>query len=199
MPHTRTNILSPQVERDLRAAMLETYFVGKWAAKDDCDGSRAEIYEHVRRRFDMVRNWFVPWVAHAVDLPRTRIVEIGCGTGSTTAALALEAAHVDAYDIDGPSLAAARRRLDLLGVRNATLHQHAPERLLSTMLAEHPPGSVDMLLCFAVLEHCKHNERIDTLRTCWSMLRPGGVLVIADTPNLLTYWDAHTFHLPFFN
>ncbi len=191
--------MPPPVEAAVRQAMLQTYFVGKWAAKDDCDGSRAEIHDHVRARFDLIRAWVVPWIAHAIDLGRTRVVEIGCGTGSTPAALALEAKHVDAYDIDGPSLAGARQRLELMGLRNTTLHQHEPDDLLPTMAREHPPGTVDMVLCYAVLEHCKHDERLETLRRCWEMLRPGGVLVVADTPNLLTYWDAHTFHLPFFN
>lgn len=179
--------------------MLETYFVGLWAHSDDSDAARAEIHDHVRGRFDAFRGWCVPWIAHAIDLPRTRVVEIGCGTGSTTAALALEAKHVDAYDIHGPSVDGARRRLELMGLRNATLHVQPAHDLLRAMSRDHAPGTVDMVLCFAVLEHCKHGERLETLTRCWEMLRPGGVLVVGDTPNLLTYWDAHTFHLPFFN
>ncbi len=192
-------VMPPPVEAAVRRAMLETYFAGVWAPGDDSESARADIHDHVRGRFDSIRRWVVPWIAHAIDLPRTRIVEIGCGTGSATAALALEAGHVDAYDIDGRSLEAARRRLELMGLRNATLHGHAPDDVLEAMSRENAPGTADMVLCYAVLEHCKYQERLQLLRLGWEMLRPGGVLVVADTPNLLTYWDAHTFHLPFFN
>src|SRR5690606_19591831 len=41
--------------------------------------------------------------------------------------------------------------------------------------------------------------RLETLSTCWRLLKPGGVLVVADTPNRLVYINYHTSYLPFFD
>jgi hypothetical protein len=56
---------------------------------------------------------------------------------------------------------------------------------------------VDIVLLFAVLEHQTIRERQETLKLCWEMLRPDGLLVITETPNLLQYTDLHTSLLPF--
>lgn len=191
--------LPPAVEQAVRQALLATYYKGSWVIGNDSELARNEIHDHVRGRFDTCRRWLLPWIRRAIDLRRSRVVEIGCGTASTTAALALEAEHVTAYDIHGPSVEAARQRLELMGLRNVALSQHPAADLLPAVSRGHAPGSVDVVLIYAVLEHATHVERLETLRRCWALLRPGGVLVVGDTPNRLTYWDAHTTHLPFFN
>jgi 2-polyprenyl-3-methyl-5-hydroxy-6-metoxy-1,4-benzoquinol methylase len=196
---TTNDPIPPPIESAIRDALLATYFRGTWAERNDTEQAQKDVHDHVRGRFDMCRKWLVPWVKHCIDLAETDIVEIGCGTGSTTAALALDARSVDAYDILGNSVEAARRRLQIMGLNNTRLSQHPPQDLLSAMSSSHPPGTVGMVLCFAVLEHAKHHERLDTLRHCWNMLAPGGILVIGDTPNRLAYWDYHTTWMPFYN
>lgn len=137
------------------------------------------------------------------------VIEIGCGTGSSTAAIAPHVGHIQAYDIAPASVAAAQRRLAILGLSGrADCCCVEPRSLLATMTSQAPRASadgqqsrprVDMVLIYAVLEHQTVPERLGTLRACWEVLRPGGVLVIADTPNRLTYWDAHTAELPFYH
>jgi hypothetical protein len=61
------------------------------------------------------------------------------------------------------------------------------------------PSSVDAVFLYAVLEHETYDERMETLKTAWELLRPGGVLIVADTPNRLTYTDHHTAWLPFYH
>lgn len=118
-------------------------------------------------------------------------------------------AHIQAYDIVAASVDAAQRRLAILGLsERAACHCVEPQHLLATMVARAPVAfmaggssrpAVDIVLIYAVLEHQTVPERLETLSACWNLLRPGGMLVVADTPNRLTYWDAHTSDLPFFH
>jgi len=64
-------------------------------------------------------------------------------------------------------------------------------------LDEHP--NVGGVLLYAVLEHMYVSERVETLRRGWTKLPPGGVLIICETPNRLSYFDRHTFCQPFMN
>ena len=70
------------------------------------------------------------------------------------------------------------------------------------MLSERYGGdspTVDVFLMYAVLEHMTIAERLRYLRTCWDLLRPGGVIVIGDTPNRLTFHTRHTSGIPFYD
>src|SRR3712207_2222896 len=42
-------------------------------------------------------------------------------------------------------------------------------------------------------------ERLTSLREVWSVLRPGGILIVYETPNRLAWMDWHSFLLPFFH
>lgn len=175
----------------LRIALLETYY-------KNCDPgpTEAELRDHIQGRFDVCRDWFIPWLQRYIDLKEAKILEIGCGTGSTTAALALGAQSVTAYDIDEKSIAAATRRIEILQIENARLRACPFNEMLEEIRSLQ---AIDCVVMFAVLEHQKYAERVTTLRECWNILKPGGVLVVADTPNRLTWTDYHTSLLPFFN
>ena len=191
--------LTPEREADLAKVLLEKHFKAAWFQDSDSQQQLSYLQDHVRGRFDICRSWLIPWLENLVDLRNTDIVEIGCGTGSTSAALAIEARSVDAYDIVTSAVDTAAKRAEILGLTNASFHHYSPEQLLVEVAAAHPPNTVHMVVCFAVLEHAKHQERLDLLRLMWGMLAPGGLLVIGDTPNRLSYWDAHTSWLPFFD
>jgi 2-polyprenyl-3-methyl-5-hydroxy-6-metoxy-1,4-benzoquinol methylase len=192
-------VLPPAMEKQIRSALLETYF--KWHPIDDSssEADLRHVHDHVRGRFDGCRRWFMPWLRRALDLNNSGVVEIGCGTGSTTAALALDAREVEAYDIAGDSVEAARRRMQIMGLTNVGFHQYDPDSMLAGLRERHSPQTVDCFVLFAVLEHQLVQERLDTLQTCWNLLRPGGLLVVADTPNRLGWHDFHTSWLPFFD
>jgi S-adenosylmethionine-dependent methyltransferase len=185
--------LTDAVAKKVRAALLETYF------NFDPPPPESDIEDHTRKRFDEIMAWFIPWLSHYRPLKDSTVLEVGCGTGSTSAALALHARRVDGYDIDAISVEAARRRLDIMGLKNAKLHHGAPDLLLEQMQHNHSKDGVDCVVLFAVLEHQLYEERIATLRTVWDLLRPGGHLIVADTPNRLIWHDFHTTWLPFFN
>lgn len=155
------------------------------------------LQDHVSRRYDQISNHYVPWVASACDLTKTEVVEIGSGTGSSTAAFAQCCQRIHGYEIDERSVVAAKARFDLMGLRNATVALTNPAKQLDVVCANHASG-VSAVLLFAVLEHMTIPERLSTLKACWKILLPGGYLIVAESPNRLTYYDRHTSWLPFF-
>jgi 2-polyprenyl-3-methyl-5-hydroxy-6-metoxy-1,4-benzoquinol methylase len=183
----------------IRQALLETYFKGSWVERDDTEAARRALLDHTHERFDICRGWFVPWMRRYVYLGRAHVVEVGCGTGSSTAAIGLATESVDAYDVASTSVEAARRRIAIMGLNNVRFHEHTPGNLLDRMEQLHAAGTLDCVVMYAVLEHQKYQERLATIRSCWALLRPGGILVVGDTPNRLTWLDRHTSWLPFFN
>ncbi len=151
----------------------------------------------IANRFKAERRFQLPWLSDKIDFAEARIVEIGCGSGSSTAALALHAKSVRGYDIDAASVRAAAARCKAYGVTNVELAAVEPETLLATVTSRSEETNVYLL--YAVLEHLTYPERLETLSTLWNALPAGGHLVIVETPNRLTYVDRHTTELPFFH
>lgn len=191
-----------ELTRRIREALIEHHFskLTAWTDEDGPDYFRTDLDRHTYMRHDAAVTYIVPWVNQAFPLHDSSIVEIGCGTGSSTAAFAPFARVVYGYDISPSSIAAARVRLEAHGLADrAELVMSAPEDLLSTIDERHAVEPVDVVLLYALLEHQKIDERIETLRLAERILRPGGVIVITETPNRLTYFDRHTSQLPFFH
>lgn len=186
----------------IREALVEHHFCKQtgWTDEGGRDRFKVDLDRHSYMRHDAAATYIVPWVNQAFPLEGARIVEIGCGTGSSTTAFAPFAEHVFGYDISQSSIAAAHVRLDAHGLADrATLVALPPESLLGSIERNHADRPVDVVLLFAVLEHQTIEERITTLRLAERLLRPGGVIVITETPNRLTYVDRHTSQLPFFH
>jgi S-adenosylmethionine-dependent methyltransferase len=148
------------------------------------NGMRAALVD----RYLASRRHAVPWLDDVVGLSGTTVVEIGCGTGSSTVALAERDAVVFAIDIDEPSVAAARSRVDAHEVDGVSITRCEAEEILEVALAQ----KADLYVLFAVLEHLTEEERCDTLHSLWSALEPGGALAIIETPNRLSYFDSHS-------
>ena len=102
--------------------------------------------------------------------PSWIIGDLGCGTGSLSAALAPHVAHVHAVDVSPAMLSAARARLTPLS--NVTVHDGALETL---PLAD---ASLDVAVMLLVLHHVA--DPLRALREVRRVLRAGGRLLIAD-------------------
>lgn len=191
--------LTSELETEIAKAIREVYFKGDWFDSLIEVERESIIRDHVRGRYDIARRWLIPWIYNFADLANTKVLEIGCGTGSTSAALAVEGCLVEAFDISAGVVKAAEMRAKIMGLNNIRFHHHFQNDILDELCRENPPNSVEMVVCFAMLEHATHRERIELLRRVWDMLVPGGLLVIGDTPNRLSYWDHHTAWMPFFN
>lgn len=139
-------------------------------------------------RFD---RYLYPEIVHRCgDLSSRRVLDVGCGTGATTAVLAMRAGAVIALDVDERSVRICRRRMEEHGLtdRVRTICAHLED-------VAHEVGPVDFVLLNAVVEHVplsQRGRRQRLLCTAFDLLTPGGHLYINETPNRLWPIDHHT-------
>lgn len=189
--------LTVEQTRQLRALLMETFYRGWEESYFAGPGFEPDMQAHLSRRFEECRDVIMPWIERHLPFRGRVVVDIGCGTGASTAAWALRAERVLGYDIHAPSVEAAAGRLRIMGLKNASCHLVRPDELVATMQRD-LPGGADVIVMYAVLEHQLVRERIDTLRGAWGLLRPGGLLVVGDTPTRFSMMDYHTSSMPFY-
>ena len=186
--------LDPAAEAQLRESLLEHYFAASPPGYLDTEIGRKDLEAHQFHRLSRNRRVIVPWLDHARSLAGARILEIGCGTGASTVALAEQGAEVIGVDIDEAALATARDRARIHAQRATFVSCNA------TSVAERFAGErFDFIIFFAALEHMTHEERLGSMASTWALLPKGGLWVVIETPNRLWYFDAHTALLPFFH
>ena len=158
------------------------------------EGQQA-VRNHLFVRLEMDRYELIPWLDAVVGLRGTRILEVGCGTGSATVALAEQGAVVTAMDLHAEALLLAEARCKMHALEGVRF-VHGNAENLAGMFGH---GDFDLIILFAVLEHMTLRERDSALRAAWQLVQQGGHLCIGETPNRLWPYDAHTAQLPFFN
>lgn len=152
------------------------------------------IRNHLWLRLNNSRIKVVPWLNAARPLRASRILEIGCGTGSSSVALAEQGARVTALDIDGTALEFAKQRASLYGLE-VDFHEANAIEVDELFRGEH----YDWIIFYATLEHMTFSERIVAMRKTWEMLSPGDNWCVIETPNRLWFYDGHTSQLPFYH
>jgi len=111
------------------------------------------------------------YVAERVTLRDAAVLDVGCGGGLLSEALAREGAKVTALDL-APDL-----------IKIAKLHRlesgvNVDYRLTSVeALAAEQPGSFDAITCMEMLEHVP--EPASVLAACATLLKPGGRLFVS--------------------
>ncbi len=180
----------------VRQALLDTYFSSYNQDFLQTEAGLLDIENNVFRRHDHALRHVIPWLNHQIDLAGRRVLEIGCGTGSSTAALAPYVRSIEGYDIHPQAVAGARKRLEIMGLNNVRLHVIREDELVQRV-TDNAKHRYDIILLFAVLEHQTIEERHENLVTCWNLLAPDGIMAVIDTPNILHYFDLHTSKLPF--
>lgn len=140
-----------------RRSRSEAFFA---TASEDWDALRTSMFG---RRADLL-------AALALLDPSWVVADLGCGTGTLTAALAPHVARVHAVDASPAMLSAAHARLD--GLANVTIHEGTLEAL---PLAD---ASLDVAVMLLVLHHVA--DPLRAMREVKRVLRPGGRLLIAD-------------------
>lgn len=106
-----------------------------------------------------------------IDVSSPRIVDIGCGGGILTEALAKAGARVMGIDQSEPSLEVAREHARKGGLDIEYRLQRAEE------LAELEPASFDAVVCMEMLEHVPDPGAI--VDACTRMLKPGGKAIFS--------------------
>jgi 2-polyprenyl-3-methyl-5-hydroxy-6-metoxy-1,4-benzoquinol methylase len=153
-----------------------------------------DMAAHLEGRTNWNRQLVVPWLDSVCPLRGRRVLEIGCGTGASTIALAEQGCEVTGIDVNEGNLLAARERCRIYEINANFLCANATE------LQEHFSfGVFDVIIFFATLEHLSYAERVVAMKRSWGLLKPGGLWVVIETPNRLWWFDHHTAILPFFN
>ncbi len=154
---------------------------------------RADLDDHLSRRLRNDRRRVVPWLDAARPLRGSRVLEIGCGTGSSTVSLAEQGARVTAVDVDRAAVEVARERCASHGVEARFVVANAGQ-----IAAKLAGAGFDWVIFYASLEHMTHGERLAAMTATWEALPSGGLWCVTDTPNRLWWLDDHTSRLPFF-
>jgi S-adenosylmethionine-dependent methyltransferase len=160
----------------------------------ETEAGRRDLENHLARRLTRHRQTIIPWLDGVRTLAGSKVLEIGCGTGCSTVALAEQGAMVVAVDLDGPSVEVAKLRCAVYGLNVAFSLANAVE-VGELFHAD----KFDLIIFYASLEHMSYDERISAIRATWGILAPGDLWCVVETPNRLWYTDDHTSLLPFFH
>ena len=179
------------------ASLKQNYFAPDdpwfYPAYLSSDKGIQDLRDHLHGRLDHFRETVIPWLSSVRLLLGSRILEIGCGTGSSTVALAEQGAHVTAVDILESSIRVAKDRCKVYDLDVSFFRANAAD--LHSIFAGH---HFDFIIFFATLEHMTHDERMIAMKKTWDMLPAGSLWCVIDTPNCLWYFDDHTSLLPFY-
>jgi 2-polyprenyl-3-methyl-5-hydroxy-6-metoxy-1,4-benzoquinol methylase len=138
----------------------------------------------------------VPWINRVRPLKGLNVLEPGCGCGPATCAFAEAGCNLLSYEIDHVMVKAAQERLRILGLEGPIVLYWTPEQAMNSCFDLYPDG-FDAVFLIGILEHIPDVPRVNLMMSLWEILRPGGLFVVAHTPNRLTYTDLHTSHQPF--
>lgn len=111
------------------------------------------------------------YVAARVPLAGAQVLDVGCGGGLLSEALARAGAQVVAIDLGESLLEVAR-----LHMRESGLTIDYRQMAVET-LAEQQPGTFDAITCMEMLEHVPDPAAV--IAACARLLRPGGRLLLS--------------------
>jgi 2-polyprenyl-6-hydroxyphenyl methylase / 3-demethylubiquinone-9 3-methyltransferase len=106
------------------------------------------------------------YVAERTPLQRARVLDVGCGGGILSEALAAAGAHVTAIDLAPRVLDVARLHLHESG------YQVDYRQVSVEALAEQMPEPFDAITCMEMLEHVPDPGSV--IDACARLLKPGG-------------------------
>jgi 2-polyprenyl-6-hydroxyphenyl methylase/3-demethylubiquinone-9 3-methyltransferase len=107
------------------------------------------------------------WIDQLAGLAGKQALDVGCGGGILSEAMAAKAAQVTGIDLATRPLGVARLHAMEAEVTNLEYREIAAEAL-----AAERPGSYDVVTCMEMLEHVPDPSSI--VRACSQLVRPGG-------------------------
>ena len=162
------------------------------AEKRDWPHYRQYVADHLgseNGRYALFKRETLPEIEyHCGALSNQVVLDFGCGTGASTAALAERAKVVIAFDTDARRVALCRMRLQ----------EHGLEDRVTFVSDQLPRRRVDLAVLNGVIEHIPATEpglRESVLSQVARAVGPGGHIFINDTPNRLCPVDLHTTRL----
>jgi 2-polyprenyl-3-methyl-5-hydroxy-6-metoxy-1,4-benzoquinol methylase len=115
-----------------------------------------EYFEEVRARKYLVEP-HIPGFAHYERWRGKKVLEIGCGLGTSTIDFAKHGAQVTAVDLSENSLNLARKRAQVFGLEDRIRFIQADAERLSEFV---PPEPYDLVYSFGVIHHTPHPDRV---------------------------------------
>ena len=107
------------------------------------------------------------WIDQLASLHGKTVLDVGCGGGILTEAMARRAAKVTGIDLASKPLGVARLHALESGVANVEYREIATEAL-----AAESPGTFDVVTCMEMLEHVPDPSAV--VQACAHLTRPGG-------------------------
>lgn len=106
------------------------------------------------------------WIEHSVGLAGKRVLDVGCGGGLLSEAMAARGAEVMGIDMSEKALAVAMLHLHESGLK-VDYRQVPAETLAGEM-----PATFDVVTCLEMLEHVP--DPASTVAACARLVKPGG-------------------------
>ena len=133
--------------------------------------------------------WYHRQLLRSRQVPRGRLLDIGCGTGSFLAAARSRGFSVAGLDFDAAAVAAARNRFGIDDVHAWSFDDYMRKR---------PGDQFNVVTAFEVLEHQEDPRAF--LESCFALTRPGGYFAVSvpfrdRRPNWYEAWDEPPNHL----
>jgi 2-polyprenyl-6-hydroxyphenyl methylase/3-demethylubiquinone-9 3-methyltransferase len=110
-------------------------------------------------------------IINQIDLANKTILDIGCGGGLLSEAMAREKAYVTGIDLSESLIQVASQHAHTQGLKIDYRFQS------STQLAKEAKQSFDVITCMELLEHVPEPDKL--IQECAEILKPGGLIFFA--------------------
>lgn len=107
------------------------------------------------------------WIDGLVSLAGKRVLDVGCGGGILSDAMARKGAQVTGIDLSGKALKVAQLHALEAGTSGVNYREVSAEDL-----AAEQPGIFDVVTCMEMLEHVPDPSSV--VRACSQLVKPGG-------------------------
>jgi len=107
------------------------------------------------------------WINSLCLLSDKKVLDVGCGGGVLSDAMARAGAHVTGIDLSSKALRVAQLHALEAQTPNVTYREVSAEAL-----AEEQPGTFDVVTCMEMLEHVP--DPASVVRACSALVKPGG-------------------------
>ena len=107
------------------------------------------------------------FIMEKINTPNPKILDVGCGGGILSEALAKAGAQVTGLDLSDASLQVARQHSQQQGLHIEYRYERVED------LAQKEAGTYDVVVCMEMLEHVPEPSKV--IAACAQALKPGGL------------------------